>query len=217
VHAPETSDSDFSWQDFVDRNNNELVGTWGNLAHRMLTFTYKHFEAAVPHPGELTDLDKQLLATVEGAFQPVAEEIEACRFRAALSKVMAAAREANRYLDEAAPWKTLKTDRERTATACYVALRAIDSLKILFAPFVPFSSQRLHGYLGYAGNILGEQHVDSLQENSHHHLGLTFTRTWEGDRWAPSQLPPGQTLQKPQPLFKKLDDSVVADEIARLG
>jgi len=217
VHAPETSDSDFSWQEFVDRNNNELVGTWGNLAHRMLTFTYKHFEGAVPQPGELSDLDRQLLDTVEGTFLPVSEDIEACHFRAALAKVMAAAREANRYLDEAAPWKTLKTDRERTATACYVALRAIDSLKILFAPFVPFSSQRLHGYLGYTGNILGQQQVESLQENSHLHTGLTYTRTWEGDVWAPSQLPAGQVLQKPKPLFIKLDDSVVADEIARLG
>ena len=217
VHAPETSDSDFSWQDFVDRNNNELVGTWGNLAHRMLTFTYKHFDGAVPQPGELSDLDKQLLATVEGAFAPVAEEIEACHFRAALAKVMAVAREANRYLDETAPWKTLKTDRQRTGTVCYVALRAIDSLKLLFAPFLPFSSQKLHGYLGYTDSILGEQQIENLQENSHHHLGLTYSPSWEGDIWVPSQLAPGQTLLEPAPLFHKLDDSVVAEEIARLG
>jgi methionyl-tRNA synthetase len=217
VHAPETSDSDFSWQDYVDRNNNELVGTWGNLAHRMLTFTYRHFDAAVPQPAELSALDQRLLDTIAAAFDTVGEELNACHFRSALGTVMAAAREANRYLDEAAPWKTLKMDRQRTATACYVALRAIDSLKLLFAPFVPFSSQRLHEYLGYESNLFGEQEAVEYQENSHRHLGLTYERTWEGDIWAPSQLPPGQALREPKPLFVKLDDSVVAAEVARLG
>ena len=92
VHAPETSDSDFSWQEFLDRNNNELVGTWGNLAHRMLTFAGKNFDGVVPQPGELIDIDHEIIRQVDATFDPVAADIEACRFRAALSKVMAAAR-----------------------------------------------------------------------------------------------------------------------------
>lgn len=216
VHAPETSDSDFSWQDFLDRNNNELVGTWGNLAHRMLTFAGKHFDGAVPTPGSFTDLDQEILRTAEEAFGTVAQDLEACRFRAAISKVMGVAREANRYLDAAAPWKLLKSDRERAATATYVALNVVDSLKVLFAPFLPFSSQRLHEYLGYDGDILGEQNALEFQENDHKHLALTYEHTLEGDLWVPSQLPAGQALRKPQPLFRKLDDSIVEEEIARL-
>ena len=217
VHAPESSDADFSWQDYVNRNNNELVGTWGNLAHRMLTFTYKQFCQAVPEPGELQDIDNQLLATIAQAFETVGEDIGACRFRSALGRAMGAAREANRYLDSTAPWKTLKTDRQRTATVCYVALRAIDSLKMLFAPFLPFSSQQLHEYLGYDSSILGQQEAVEYQENSHKHVGLTYRYEWCGDIWVPSELRPGQALRKPQPLFRKLDESVVEEEIARLG
>lgn len=215
VHAPETSDSDFSWQDFLDRNNNELVGTWGNLAHRMLTFAGKHYQGAVPTPGELGDADREILRIADDAFAPVAEDLEACRFRAAIGKVMGVAREANRYLDAAAPWKVLKSEPERAATATYVALRVIDSLKVLFAPFLPFSSQKLHEYLGYDSNILGVQRPVEFQENDHKHVALTYEHTLEGDLWVPSQLPPGQALRKPQPLFRKLDESIV-EEIARL-
>ena len=216
VHAPETSDSDFSWQDFLDRNNNELVGTWGNLAHRMLTFAGKHYQGAVPTPGELGDADREILRIADDAFAPVAEDLEACRFRAAIGKVMGVAREANRYLDAAAPWKVLKSEPERAATATYVALRVIDSLKVLFAPFLPFSSQKLHEYLGYDSDILGVQRPVEFQENDHKHVALTYEHTLEGDLWVPSQLPPGQALRKPQPLFRKLDESIVEEEIARL-
>ncbi|MBN1400829.1 MAG: methionine--tRNA ligase [Anaerolineae bacterium] len=217
AHAPETSDSDFSWQAFLDRNNNELVGTWGNLAHRMLTFAFRNFDGAVPTPGELTELDQAILAQVEAAFEPIGAEIDACHFRGALAQVMALAREANRYLDEAAPWKSLKSDRQRAATTTYVALRVIDSLKVLFAPFVPFSSHKLHGYLGYDTDILGVQSAVEYQENDHKHLALTYSYDWEGDLWRPSQLPPGQALRRPEPLFVKLDDAIVEQELARLG
>jgi methionyl-tRNA synthetase len=217
AHAPETSDSDFSWQAFLDRNNNELVGTWGNLAHRMLTFAFRNFDGAVPTPGELTELDQGIIAQVEAAFEPIGAEIDACHFRGALAQVMALAREANRYLDEAAPWKSLKSDRQRAATATYVALRVIDSLKLLFAPFVPFSSQRLHEYLGYDSDILGQQSAMEYEEENRTHLALTYRYDWEGDIWRPSQLPPGQALRRPEPLFVKLDDAIVEQELARLG
>jgi len=217
VHAPESSDADFSWREFVERNNNELVGAWGNLAHRMLTFAFKNFDSAVPKPGEFTEADRAIIRRAEEAFEAVGADIDACRFRAALGKAMAVAREANRYLDLAAPWKTLKSNRERSLTTTYVALRVIDSLKMLFAPFLPFSSQKLHEYLGYETNLFGTQEVVEYQEENRKHLGLTYSYDWEGDIWVPSQLKPGQALQRPKPLFRKLEEEVAEEELARLG
>ena len=217
VHAPETSDADFSWQEFLDRNNNELVGTWGNLAHRMLSFAFKNFEGRVPQPGELTAEDEAIIALVDSTFEPAAADLEACHFRAGLNRTMAAAREVNRYLDAAAPWKVLKSDPQRAATATYVALRVVDSLKVLFAPYLPFSSEKLHTTLGYDGTIFGKQVVEEYQENSHKHIGLTYVQDWTEDRWRPSALEPGQAIQRPQPMFVKLDEEIVAQEVARLG
>ncbi|MHB1293588.1 MAG: methionine--tRNA ligase [Anaerolineae bacterium] len=217
VHAPETSDSDFSWQEYFDRNNNELVGTWGNLAYRMLTFAFKNFGQKVPTPGELTEEDQAILRSVEDSFEPIGEEIAACHFRSALSQVMALAREANRYLDAGAPWKELKSNPERAATVTYVALRVIDSLKVLFAPFLPFSSQTLNDALGYDTNLFGSLHIDEYQESNHKHRALTYDCNWEGDLWRPSHLEPGRALRRPTPLFRKLDEEIVAQELARLG
>ncbi len=217
VQAPETADSDFSWAEFLARNNNELVGTWGNLAHRMLTFAYRNFDRQVPQPSELTEEDRAILAEVEAAFGPVAEDLEACRFRSALNKVMAVARQANRYLDAAAPWKAFKRDRQRAATATYVALRVVDSLKILFAPFIPFSSQQLHTTLGYEEPLFGEQEAVVYRESEREHLGLTYHHEPRDDCWRPSELAPGQRLQQPKPLFTKLDEEIVEQELARLG
>ena len=131
---------------------------------------------------------------------------------------MAAAREANRYLDAAAPWKALKADRERAATIVYVTLRVVDSLNMLFAPFVPFGSEKLHATLGYEAPLFGTQEVVEYQETERRHLGLTYHGVEEGsDRWCPSDLQPGQALLEPTPLFKKLDEEIVAQELARLG
>lgn len=217
AQAPEAADGDFSWQEYLDRNNNELVGTWGNLAHRMLTYAFKNFEGQVPTPGELTDLDRELQATITAAFDEVGADIEGCRFRLALSKAIAAAREANRYLDAAAPWKIIKSDRQRAATATYVALWAIDSLKTLLLPFLPFSSQQLHTYLGYTDDLFGQQEVVTYSEGEQTHLGLTYHHAPQGDGWRPSRLAPGQALVTPKPLFAKLDPEMVEEELARLG
>lgn len=217
VHAPESSDADFSWQDFLDANNNELVGTWGNLAHRMLTFAFKNYAQKVPTPGVFDDADRAIIQQAEAAFEPVGRDLDACHFKAALTQAMAVAREANRYLDAAAPWKVLKSNPERAATATYVALRVIDSLKMLFAPFLPFSSQKLHRALGYDSDLCGRQEIREFQENSHKHLALTYHYEKRGDLWRPSQLAPGQPLRQPEPLFRKLDDKIVEQELARLG
>jgi len=216
--APETSDLDFTWQGFYDHNNNELVATWGNLANRMLSFCYKNYDQRVSFPGELDEADREILAQVEAAFEPIGQEIEACRFRNALGSVMALAREANRYLDAAAPWKVIKSDPARAATICYVALRVVDSLKILFLPFLPNSCQALHRMLGYDSDLIGQQQVEEFTEAERSHLGLTYRPPHtEEDLWRPSELPAGQALCEPAPLYRKLDPSIVEEELVRLG
>jgi methionyl-tRNA synthetase len=154
---------------------------------------------------------------VERAFDTVGAEIEAARFRAALTEALRVAREANRYLNDAAPWTLIESDRSRAATILYVALRVVDSLKTLFTPFLPFSSQRLHELLGYEGFLAGPLEFRDVDEDGETHVVLTGDyESWVGS-WAPSELPPGRKLQKPEPLFKKLDaERVVEDEVARL-
>jgi methionyl-tRNA synthetase len=213
--GPETHDTDFTWAEFVRRNNDELVATWGNLANRTLTNAHRNF-GAVPEPGELTEDDRALLATVEGGFAAVGEHIEAARFRAALAEAMRLASQANQYLSEQAPWALLESDRERAGTVLYVALRAIDSLKTQFTPFLPFSSQTLHELLGREGTIAGKPEFRTVEADEGSHEVLTGDyESWIGD-WKPGELAAGQKLQEPRPLFKKLDPKIVDEELARM-
>jgi len=214
--APETRDTEFSWEEFVERNNNELVATWGNLANRMLSFAYKHF-GQVPEPGDLDEADRELLTKVEAGFETVGELYAACHFRAALSEAIALAREANVYLDRKAPWAQIKQDRAAAATTVYTILRVVDNLKTLLSPVLPHTAQRLHEYLGYDGRLFGTQQVTEYQETTRSHLALTYDHDGAIGTWAPSELQVGQVLRPPAPLFKKLDDSVVEEEYARLG
>lgn len=217
VNAPESRDTDFSWYDFWRRNNDELLATWGNLAHRVLTFAYRNFEQRAPQPGELGGDDKAMLDRVEAAFEPVGEFIGKTRFKAALAEVMAVAHEANRYLDDKEPWKVMKQDPQAAGTTVYVMLRVIDSLKILFCPFLPFSSQKVHELLGYEGSIIGQPRIETFQEGEKSHQALVYDPPTADVSWRPSSLAAGQVLRKPEPLFKKLDESMVEEELARLG
>jgi methionyl-tRNA synthetase len=141
-----------------------------------------------------------------------------CRFRTALAEVMDLAREANRYLEEKGPWFQIKEDRTAAGTTMYVVLKAIDSLKILFAPFLPFSSEQLHHYLGYEDKLFGQQYTDTFREEGGRvHEALCYDDSGAAGTWAPSELPAGRTLRKPEPLFETLDESVIAEERARLG
>ena len=214
--APETRDTEFSWDDFVERNNNELVATWGNLANRMLSFAYKRFDGRVPEPGELDAEDRALLAKVEAGFETVGELYNACKFRAALGEAMGLAREANGYLDRKAPWFQIKEDRQVAATSVYVILRVVDNLKTLLAPVLPHTAQRLHEYLGYDGQLFGTQQVVEYEEETRSHEALTYDHSGAVGTWSKSALPAGQALREPGPLFKKLDESVVEEEYARL-
>jgi methionyl-tRNA synthetase len=214
---PETRDSDWSWSDFLRRNNDELVATWGNLVNRILSFTSKNFDNAIPQPAELDQTDRALLDQIDRAFEPIGEAINQCKFRSALADVMALAREANKYVDEKAPWFSIKTDRARTATTLFVAIRAIDSLKVLFAPFLPFTCDRLHHMLGYNEDTLGKQIVEEYQEQSGSHTGLTYDRSSINLQWKPSAIEAGQKLGSIAPLFKKLDEKIVEEERNRIA
>jgi methionyl-tRNA synthetase len=217
ANMPESKDTDWDWDDFVRRNNDELVATWGNLANRVLPFAYKHWEGYVPEPGDLRPEDREIIATVEAGFQSVGEQLEAVRLRAALDEALRLAKEVNKYLDKAAPWFEIKSDKAAAAKTIYTALRAIDSLKVLFAPFVPFSSERLHGYLGYSEPLFGSQYTETLQDSLGEHTVLRYRPGPPGVQWQPGQLVPGQALSQPAALFRKLEPSPAAEERARLG
>ena len=184
---PEGHDTDFTYAELVRRNNDELVATYGNAVHRVLTFAQRHFDARAPQPGRLTAADAAMLDRVQSAFATTAQAIEQVRLRDALGEAMAVARAANRYLDERAPWKAIKSDRERAATTIYIMLQVLNGLKVLFAPVLPFSSQQLHTLLGFQGDVMSS-------------------------RWEPQPVPAGQSLPIPMPLFAKFDLPSEADE-----
>jgi methionyl-tRNA synthetase len=217
IAGPESQDTDFTWAEFARRNNDELVATWGNLVNRTLASAYRNF-GQVPEPGELTDRDRAVIERIDQGFAAVGALIEQARLKAALADVMSLATNVNQYVSEAAPWAALASDRARAARVLYVALRCVDGLKTLFAPFLPFTSQALHELLGHDGYLAGpieSQEVDEAEGGVHCVLTGDYG-SWVG-RWAPSELPVGQRLREPRPLFRKLDaDAVVAEELARM-
>jgi methionyl-tRNA synthetase len=126
------------------------------------------------------------------------------------------AREANGSLDRKAPWFQIKEDRDAAATSVYVILRVVDNLKTILASILPHTAQKLHEYLGYAGQLFGTQHVVEYQEETRSHEALTYDHSDAVGSWAKSELSPGQALRQPAPLFKKTDESVLEEEYARL-
>ena len=214
--GPETQDSDFTWTEFVRRNNDELLATWGNLVNRTLTSAYRNF-GEVPQPGGLTQADQALIEAIEGGFETVGAQIDAGRFKAALGEAMRLASLVNAYVNDQAPWELIKIDRDRAGTVLYVCLRCVDNLKTLFTPFLPFTSQRLHELLGYDGFIAGPlEFRDEAEEDGSVHTVLTGDyASWSGS-WGPSELEPGQKLREPVPLYRKLDPAVVDEELRRM-
>ena len=192
INMPETSDSDFSWREFIRRNNNELVATYGNLVHRVLTFTYRSFDGCVPVPGELDTPSHDLLNKAESTLSEVDKLLYHCHFRKAIRSAMSLAQEANRYLDEKSPWKTIKQHKQASATALFVAISVLSCLRTVLYPFLPFSSQKLHEYLGFTGKV-------------------------EDYGWQTTWPTPGQKLLPPRPLFSKLDEDLAEEETGRLG
>ena len=196
INMPESSDSDFSWAEFVRRNNDELVATYGNLVNRVLSFTYRNFEGVIPTPGELNEADEAILQTSQRITQRVGESLALCHFRAAITQAFSLAQEANRYLDSKAPWLAIKNDRQDAATTLFVAIQVINCLKTILYPFLPFSSQSVHEFLGFEGPVSDE--------------------SWD---FGPivSAVKAGNPLNRPSPLYTKLDAAVVEEETQRLG
>ncbi len=217
VNMPETSDANWDWDDFVRRNNNELVATWGNLANRVLSFAYRNWDGKVPEAGVLRPQDEALLKTVEGGFDGVGKLLEAVKLRAALGEGIRLASEVNKYLDEQAPWTQIKTDKDAAGKTIYTALKAIDNLKLLLAPFLPHTSEVLHQTLGYFAPLFGEQYTETLQDELGDHLALRYRPAAIPGSWAPSQLEPGRALREPKPLYKKLEPEIAEQERARMG
>jgi len=213
--APEGRDSNWSWAEFVQRTNSELVATWGNLANRVLTIAQRNF-GGVPTPSDLTAADTTLLNTIETGFTRVTELYEAVKLRSALQETMALAQTANQYLSEQEPWKVVKVDRERAATVIFVALKIIDTLNRLFSPIMPHASQKLHQMLGYDDMIAPQPQVEYELDPDGVQRPVLTGQYAIAARWQMSELVPGVSLRDPAPLFRKLDDSVAADELARL-
>jgi len=201
INMPETGDTDFSWREFIRRNNDELVATYGNLVHRVLTFVYHNFDGCVPTYDDMGAINKVINMDASSvrldnmslaAFNTIDGFLYRCHFKEAIRTAMSLAQETNRYLDEKSPWKAIKENRQAAATSLYVALCVISHLKTMLYPFLPFSSQKLHEYLGFEGRV-------------------------EDYGWQPNLPPPGQKLLPPQPLFSKLDEGLAEEETSRLG
>ena len=214
--GPETHDTDFTWSEFVRRNNDELVATWGNLVNRSVSFAAKNI-GEIPAAGELTDTDQALLATMSGAFGTVGEHLERSRFKAAVNEAMRAVSEANKYFSEQAPWKLRTADPERMATVLHVTLQAVDDAKTLLTPFLPRSSQSVNDMLGGAGGWSGMPRIETVDEDGGPSYPVITGDYDDTFRWESRPVAAGTRLDVPAPLFTKLDPSVIDDELARLG
>ncbi len=214
---PERQDSDFSWDGFLARVNNELLAAWGNLVNRMMGFAYKRYDGKVPTYDELTEVDQAIIAKTEAGFETVGKLLEAVQLKEALEQTLGLAREVNVWLDGREPWKTIKVDEADAARSVYTALRCIDNLKILFSPFTPFSSQQVHEMLGYDGQLFGDLNIETIEEETRDHVALMYDGSPAIGKWQQSDLQQGQALQKPSPLFTKLDPEIVDEERQYLG
>jgi methionyl-tRNA synthetase len=215
IAGPENQDTDFTWSEFVRRNNDELVATWGNLVNRAVSFAARNI-GSIPEPGSLTDADHALLQTSRQAFGTVGEHLSNSRFKFAITEAMRTVAEANKYFSEQAPWKLRESDPARMRTILHVALQSVDDAKTLLTPFLPRSSQAVHEMLGGSGEWSGRPHIETVDEEGAPSYPV-ITGTYDAAfRWAPRPVAVGTQLSVPAPLFAKLDPSVVDEEIARL-
>ena len=191
ANAPETKDNDFTWHDFQQRNNSELVAIFGNFINRALVLTHKFYNGVIPAVGELADIDRQTLDEFMEVKKAMEGYLDVFRFRDALKEAMNLARIGNKYLADMEPWKLVKTDEVRTATIMHVALQIAANLAIAFEPFTPFSARKLREMLNM-GNIV-----------------------W-ADLGRIDLLKAGETINKPELLFEKIEDSVIEAQIQKL-
>jgi methionyl-tRNA synthetase len=223
VAGPESQDTDFTWSEFLRRNNDELVAGWGNLVNRSISLTARNL-GSVPAATGLTDADHTLLASSKAAFGTVGELLGRSRQKAAIGAAMGVVGEANKYLSDQAPWKLRDSEvpgeRERMATILHVALQVVDDCKTLLTPFLPHSSSRVHELLGGTGVWAPLPRIEEVEEETavgSPSYGVITGDYTVGGRWESTPLPVGRPLAAPTPVFRKLDPSIVDEELARLG
>jgi methionyl-tRNA synthetase len=216
--GPENQDTDFTWAEFVRRNNDELVAGWGNLVNRTLSMTAKNL-GAIPAAGTLTDADHALLTTSKTAFVTVGDLLARSRQKAAIGEAMTVVAAANKYLSDMAPWKLRTEDPDRMASVLHVALQVVDDAKTLLTPFLPSSSSKVHALLGGTSTWAA---MPELVETNDSAVGSADYPVITGDydtgvRWESTPIEVGRSIATPTPVFTKLDPSVVNEELARLA
>ncbi|HEX6919078.1 MAG TPA: methionine--tRNA ligase [Actinomycetes bacterium] len=214
--GPENQDTDFTWAEFVRRTNDELVAGWGNLVNRTVSMAAKNV-GSIPEAGELTADDTALLDAVRAAFPAVGSLIERSRQKAAIAEAMRVVGEVNKYLSDQAPWKLRTEDPARMATVLHVALQAVRDCNTLLTPFLPHAAQSVHEQLGGTGVWSGLPEISEVSEDGNDdYLVITGDYASAAARWESTPVVPGTPLTAPTPIFRKLDPSVVDEELARL-
>ena len=223
--GPETSDSDFTWAEFVRRTNGELVAGWGNLVNRTASMIAKKF-GEIPTPGELQDIDRALLDAVEAGFETVGNLIRHHRQKAALSEAMRMVGEANKYVTDTEPFKLKAPEqRERLATVLWTLAQAVADLNLMLSPFLPHAANDIDRVMGGAGEIAPMPYIEDVKELDPQVLPADFEGRdgypiITGDytnvpTWERHPITPGTPIAKPTPVFVKLDESIVEEELAR--
>ncbi|GAA1290108.1 methionine--tRNA ligase [Planotetraspora silvatica] len=214
VAGPENQDTDFTWSEFVNRNNGELVAAWGNLVNRSISMAARNF-GAIPEAVHLTDADRALLERSRAAFTAVGGELQRSRFKNAVTEAFDVVRDANKYLAEQEPWK-IKDDPERQGSILHVALQIVDDVKTLLTPFVPSSSNKIFEMLGGEGVWSGMPEIREVDEDGGPSYPI-ITGDYDGAaKWEHRPIKAGVPLAPPTPLFAKLDNKIVDEELARL-
>ena len=207
VAGPENQDADFTWEEFVRRNNFELANEWGNLVNRSVSMAHKNV-GAIPAAGELTEGDEALLAASKAAFDVVGDLWGRCKFKAATTEAMRIVGLANKYISEAEPWK-LKDDPVRRDTVLHVALQVVQDCNTLLTPLLPHASQKVFEALGGQGVWAAQPELRMVsEEGKPEYPVLTGDYASQEATWASRPLAVGTPLAKPTPLFAKLDESL---------
>ena len=223
--GPETSDSDFTWAEFVRRTNGELVAGWGNLVNRTASMIAKKF-GEIPTPGELEDIDRALLDAVEAGFETVGNLIRHHRQKAALSEAMRLVGEANKYVTDTEPFKLKAPEQQqRLATVLWTLAQAVTDLNLMLSPFLPHAANDIDRVMGGAGEIAPMPYIEEVEELDPQVLPADFEGRngypiITGDytnvpTWERHPITPGTPIAKPTPVFVKLDESIVEEELAR--
>jgi len=214
--GPENQDSDFTWAEFVRRTNDELVAGWGNLVNRTATLIAKNF-GEIPPAGELTAADKAILDVSEQAFDVVGGLIGRHRQKQAIGEAMRAVSEVNKYVSDSEPWK-IKEDPERLGTVLHVIAQCVADLNLVLSPFLPFSANAVDAVFGGAGNIAPMPRIDEADDLDGGPRYPIITGDYTtAPAWERRAIVVGTPVEKPTPIFTKLDPSVIEEELARLA